>query len=454
MLGVMIGLIVTVIVGYLVIKKKKAQVVLVVGGLLMMAIAVLMGHPLLDAKKTTGFVWFDMFKYIENIMSTRTAALGLLIMAVGGYARYMDAIGASKVLVKLTIRPLSYLKSPYLVLSLSYLVGQVLNIFVPSAAGLSVLLMATIYPVLIRLGVSKLSAAAVIGTAACLDLGPASGNAVLAAKNSGLDVAIYFTNYQIPIALMAMLTIAILHFFVQKYFDKQEGHMAQPLDMSVNESDKEENLPPTVYSVLPIVPLVLILVFSKLCIPSVKMSVVTAMLISMAISMLFELVRIKDVQKVFASIQVFFDSMGKQFATVVTLIVAGETFAYGLTKIGAIEGLIHFAQEAGFGIIGMTVVMTLIITFAAIVMGSGNAPFFAFAALAPTVAAKMQIAPVLMLLPMQFAAGIARSVSPITAAIVAVAGIAEVSPVDMVKRTVIPMAGALVITLIGTFCLF
>lgn len=454
MLNISIGLIVTVVVGYLVVKKKKAQTVLVAGGLFLMAIAVIMGYPLLDAKKTTGFVWFDMFKYIENIMSTRTAELGLLIMAVGGYARYMDAIGASKVLVKLTIHPLSYLKSPYLVLSLSYIVGQFLNIFIPSAAGLSVLLMATIYPVLISVGISRLSAAAVIGTAACLDLGPASGNAVLAAKNSGLDVAAYFTNYQIPVAIIAVLTIAVLHFVVQKYFDKKEGHVAQPLEESMNKIDKNEDLPSVIYAFLPIIPLILILVFSKLCIPTVKMSVVTAMLISMTISMCFELIRIRDMQKVFASIQVFFDGMGKQFATVVTLVVAGETFAYGLTKIGTIEGLIHLAQEAGFGIIGMTIVMTLIIALAAIVMGSGNAPFFAFAALAPIVAAKMQVMPILMLLPMQLAAGIARSVSPITAAIVAVAGIAEVSPVDIVKRTAIPMAGALIVALIGTFCLF
>ncbi|WP_110953698.1 C4-dicarboxylate transporter DcuC [Anaerosinus massiliensis] len=453
MLGIIIGLIVTVVVGYLVVKKKKAQTVLVIGGLFLMAVAAMMGHPLLDAKKTTGFIIFDMFKYIENIMSTRTAALGLLIMAVGGYARYMDAIGASKVLVRLAIHPLSYFKSPYLVLALSYVLGQILHFFLPSAAGLSVLLMATMFPVLISLGVSRLSAAAVIGTTACLDLGPASGNSVLAAKNAGLEVATYFTNYQIPVAIPAILTVAILHFFVQKYFDKREGHLIKPLTVTANKAEDSEEIPPMIYACLPIIPLILILVFSDLCIPSIKMTVVTAMLISMAVSMVFEFVRTRDMQKVFGSIQVFFDGMGKQFATVVTLIVAGETFAYGLTKIGAIEGLIHLAQDAGFGIVGMTIVMSLIIMLSAIVMGSANAPFFAFAALAPIVAAKMQVMPVLMLLPMQLTAGIARSVSPITAAIVAVAGIAEVSSVDIVKRTAIPMAGAFIVMMISTFCL-
>ena len=38
-------------------------------------------------------------------------------MAVAGFARYMDHIGASKALVKLTITPLLALKAPYLVMA-------------------------------------------------------------------------------------------------------------------------------------------------------------------------------------------------------------------------------------------------------------------------------------------------------------------------------------------------
>ncbi|MEF1207017.1 hypothetical protein [Photobacterium damselae] len=44
------------------------------------------------------------------------------------------------------------------------------------------------------------------------------------------------------------------------------------------------------------------------------------------------------------------------------------------------------------------------------------------------------------------ASGIARSMSPITGAIVAVAGVAEVSPFELVKRTAIPMIGALIVS--------
>ena len=54
-----------------------------------------------------------------------------------------------------------------------------------------------------------------------------------------------------------------------------------------------------------------------------------------------------------------------------------------------------------------------------------------------------------MLLPMQFASSIARSVSPITAVIVAVSGVANVSPFEVVKRTAIPMAGAMLANIIA-----
>lgn len=445
MLEIFIALLVTVIVAAMIIKKVKAQTVLFAGGLVLMAAAVLLGHPLLDAKKSTGFVWFDLFKFIEDTFSTRAAGIGLMIMAVGGFAKYMEYIGASRVLVHLTARPLSLLKSPYLLLAAAYIAGQLLNIVIPSAAGLCVLLMATMYPVLVSLGVSRLSAAAVIATTPCLDLGPASGTAVFAAKTAGLDVADYFVGEQLPIAVVSMLSIAAAHFVVQRYFDRRDGTEAVAMVLA-DTRESEEELPPAVYAILPLVPICLVLVFSKLAVASIKMPVVTAMIISIALAMLFELVRTHDIKKVFGSLQVFFDGMGKIFATVVSLIVAGETFAFGLTKIGAIDTIISVSQSFGFGAAGITLVMTLIVAASAVIMGSGNAPFYSFGALVPDIAAKLSIVPAAMITPMQMASSIARSASPITAAVVAVAGVANVSPVDLVKRTAIPMLTALIVS--------
>lgn len=339
MLGTIIAIIVTIITGYLIVKKYKAQPVLLMSGIVLMACAVLIvGKPLLNAKQTTGFIWFDIFKYITTLFESRTAGLGMIIMAVAGFTRYMDKIGASKVLVKICIKPLDMFHAPYVVLGLGYIVGQILNIFIPSASGLGLLLMLTMYPILVSLGVSKAGATAMIATASCLDLGPGSGNATLAAKNAGMDVALYFANYQIPVAIGVMAVVAISHMFVQQYFDKKDGHIAKKIDLEHNDNGEEE--PNKLYALLPVLPLFLILIFSQLFIKSIKMDVVTAMIVSIIVSMIFEYIRKRDLKEVLKSMQIFFDGMGTQFAAVVTLIVAGEVFAKGLTSIGAIDTII------------------------------------------------------------------------------------------------------------------
>ncbi|KAB1479413.1 C4-dicarboxylate transporter DcuC [Veillonella seminalis] len=446
MLSLVVALLTTIVVAWLIIKRMKPQAVLFAGGIFLLAVAILMGYPVLDAKKSTGLSWFDIFKFIEDVFSNRAAGIGLMIMTVGGFAKYMDYIGASRSLVYIASKPLSMVKSPYVLLGISYIIGQLLNIVIPSAAGLCVLLMATMYPVLVNLGVSRLSAAAVVATTPCLDLGPASGSAVFAAKTAGLDVADYFVAKQIPIAVVTMVAIAVSHYFVQRYFDRKEGLEPQKLQAVSAHESETENLPPKIYALLPMIPIIFVLVFSKLGISSIKMSVVTAMIISIFIAMILEVIRTRRPMEVCKNIQVFFDGMGHLFATVVTLIVAGETFAYGLTKIGAIDMIIKGAQGSGFGAIGVTLIMTLIVAIAAVIMGSGNAPFYSFGALVPDIAKGLSMMPAAMITPMQMASSIARSASPITAAVVAVAGVADVSPVDLVKRTAIPMGIALVVS--------
>lgn len=453
MFSVIIALIVTIITGYFIMRKYKPQTVLFTAGIFLMILASLFGTgEILAIKKQTGFWLFDIFEYIKIIFQADAAGTGLIIMAVGGFAIYMDRIGASSAMVNICIKPLKKFNAPYVVLAISYIVGQALNIFIPSAAGLSILLMATLYPVLVELGVSKLSAAALVGTAACLDLGPASGATNMAAQVAGLDPMIYFVKYQLIVSIAVVMVISILHYIVQKYYDKKMGFIHGTAEKKKDMTEKET---PKIYAVLPLLPLIFLFVFSKLVINTISMNVITAMFIGITVSMIFELVNHKGKTKeVFKSIQIFFDGMGHQFASIVTLIIAGEIFAKGLTSIGVIDIIIESCKKSGFGAIPMTIVMVMIITICSIVMGSGNAPFYAFAALSPTVAAAFGIPTVLMVMPMQLGSGIARSISPITSVIVAVSDSAGLFPMDVVKRTAIPMIGGMIALLLGNFLLF
>lgn len=452
-MNIVISLIITFWVGFLIVKKYKPQPVLFIAGLVLMFTAVLLGFgAILPAKQSTGSVIFDAYEFIKQTMSSRAAGLGLNIMAVGGFARYMDHIGASKALVKLTIRPLLALRSPYLVLAGGWVLGMLLGLCINSASGLAMLLMVTMFPILVSLGVSRLSATAAIATTLCLDWSPSDTGTILSATTAGIDPVLYWTNYQVPIAAVVIPVVAVLHYVVQKWFDKRDNHVVQASELVAAETD--EKLPPLIYAILPALPLALILIFSSLWIDWIKMDIIKAMFIGVSIGMIFEYVRLRDGKKVLGDIQSFFDGLGLQMANVITLIVAGETFAKGLVTIGTIDAIIASAQTSGFGAAGMILVMIGIIAVSSVVMGSGNAPFFAFAALTPTVAAKMSVAPVVMLLPMHFAASAARAISPITAVIVVASGMGGVSPFDVVKRTAIPMVGALITIIAANFFFF
>ena len=421
-------------------------------GLVLMLTAVTFGFgKILSPKDATGLVLFDAFEFIKQTMSSRAAGLGLNIMAVGGFARYMSHIGASKALVKVAIKPLLFLRAPYLVMALAWIVGMLMGLCITSASGLAMLLMATLFPVLVGLGVSRLSATAVIATTLCFDWSPSDSGTILSAATAKIDPVLYWTTYQIPVVICGIVVVSVLHYVVQKWFDHREGHI---VEVTEYKAEKDDNPPPMMYAILPTIPLVLILIFSNLCISGIKMDIVKAMFIGLVIAMVFEYLRFWDAKKVFADIQSFFDGLGLQMANVVTLIVAGETFAKGHMIMGTIDAIITSAQDSGFGVVSMIIVMVAIISVSAIVMGSGNAPFFAFAGLTPEVASKVSIDPVLMLLPMHFAASISRNLSPISAIIIVASNMGGVSPLAVVKRTAIPMVGAMLVNVIATLILF
>lgn len=449
-MGVVISAIVTFWVGYLIYKKYKPQPVLFMGGMVMMYLAVILGYgQILGPKATTGSVFFDAFEFIRATLSSTAGKLGLNIMSVGAFAKYMDKIGASRALVRMTIKPLLALKSPYLVMSGTWIVGMLIGLCINSASGLAMLLMVTMFPILMGLGVSRLSATAAVATTLCFDWSPSDTGTILSAETAGVDPVFYWSHYQVPIVAVAFVVVGVLHYLTQKYMDKRDGHVVKPIEV---ESVKDEaDTAPAFYAILPVIPLALILSFSSLWITSIKMNIVMAMFIGLFIGVCCEFIRHRDGKKVFGDIQVFFDGLGLQMANVITLIVAGQTFAQGLISMGTISAMIDGSKGLGFGPMSMMLVMVAIIAGSAIVMGSGNAPFFAFAALTPAVAASTGLHPVLMLLPMHFAASIMRNCSPITAVIVVSSGMGGVSSFDLVKRTAIPMAGAMIVTIGMTF---
>ncbi len=448
-MSLIIALLGLVFAGRLILKNYNPQAVLFFTGIVLMAISIFTNNASFVAK-STGWIGFDIFEYISQVFSKQSGGLGLNIMLIGGFALFMSAIGASQVMVKVAAKPLMKLNSPYLMLALAFILGQALSLFISSATGLALLLMATLYPVLIRLGCSKAGVAAVLASTCAIEFGPASGNSILAAQTAGMDITAFFVGEQLPIVTVLIIAVALIHALTQRYFDKLDAKSNAEQDSLAHVDDAQSDAP-MFYLLLPMLPLFFMLTFSKLGIESIKVSLANAILLSIFIGLVCEFVRVKQAKPVFDKLQGIFNDMGKVFAAVVTLIVAGQTFSMGLKSIGAIDAMLEMASGAGLSAAIIILFMAILTFTISALMGSGNAAFFSFAPMVPQIAQKIGANAADMILPIQLSAGMGRTISPIAGVIIAVAGISGLSPFDIVRRTFIPMFIGWLLMLAMTF---
>ena len=94
--------------------------------------------------------------------------------------------------------------------------------------------------------------------------------------------------------------------------------------------------------------------------------------------------------------------------------------------------------------------MTLVI---GVVTGSGVAATFAVAPLLPPIAEAVGIPSASAIIPTCYAAGIARAVSPVSAALIIAAAMSNVSVIDLVKRNIIPSIVAFLMSILTSMFL-
>lgn len=439
---------------YSLLKKYNPQSVLLFGGIAMVLGAMLFNWEsslvaldFMRKGKTTGSSFFDLFFHLQQLFSYRLGGLGLTIMAIGGFAHILSESGASNELVYYTIKPVAKIKNPYLLIGLFYIVGAFLSLFITSAVGLGLLCMVTIYPILTGLGVSPLSAVGMIITTECMDMGVLSTNTLRASEVAGIDISTYFTDHQLIVFIPTVLVIAITHIFWQKYQDKKSNYVIA--EHKVSEGSLERKAP-GIYALLPLLPFVLILIFGRKD-SALRIGVPTAMFVSTFAVIFFELVVKRKFQAIVKVMEDYFAGMVKVFPAV-SLIVCAGFFADGLIAIGAVDILVNASVALGFGGTAITILMAFVIAFLSVLLGSGNAAFLSIIKLVPGIATKFGITSLTkMIVPLNLVAGIGRSMSPIAAVVIACCDIAQVSPFDAIKRSVVPMVAGFITILITSF---
>ena len=444
-MDLIIGLIAIVLVAYYIVKGYSATGVLMFSGLVLLFISVLMGHSILpEGVKSTGSTYFDILEYVKYLLGNRGGGLGLMIMVLCGFSVYMTHLGANDVVVKLVSKPLKNIRSPYILMVFAYFLACLMSFAVASATGLGVLLMATLFPVMVNVGISRGAAAAICASPISIILSPTSGDVVLSAEISKIPLGEFAFGTALPVSIFAILGIAVAHFFWQRYLDKKEGVQVERLN-----ADEIKTTAPNYYAILPLLPIIGVLIFDgKWGLPNLH--IVTVMVLCFIITAVVDFLRSFNAKQTFDNLVVAYRGMADAFAGVVMLLVAAGVFAQSLSTIGFITNLIDSAQSFGGSAFFMMLVLAVITILATMATGSGNAAFYAFAELIPKLATQMGVNPAFLTIPMLQASNLGRGLSPVSGVVVAVSGMGKISPFEVVKRMSVPMLVGFICVIIGT----
>ena len=436
----------SVIVAKLILKKYNAIFVFFTSGIVIMLVAYALTSTPILGKTTLGNPFLDVFGFLSNSFKTNLSNIGMIIMIVTGYAAYMKHIKASTKLAYLASNPLSKIKNKYLVLSGMYLVGMALKLVITSQAGLSVLLLATVFPVLMAIGISPITAASVLSLI-CIDYGPNDGSTIFMSGVLKMNVVDLFLQHQIAVAGSIIVVLAVLIPFYYKYMDNRDKSLGTYQAQEVTKLENPDV--PAYYALLPVIPLAI--VFADYFIPSTKIDVITANIMGMFITFVIEFARRNDRNEIPKDIVVILRAMADIFVSVVAIIISASAFAQGIKMLGGISIFAHYVATMDGASFIIMLALALITFLFAIIMGSGAAPLFAFGALTPEIAAKLGIPAVTLILPMEISSALGRACSPVCGAVIAVAGVAGIEPIQLVKRSAPMLTLAFIVNCVASY---
>lgn len=467
-------------VGYFIFKKVHAASAIFAVGVLLLMIAAATGRIEYSSAKfdPSGNAFYDELLIIESLFKSRYAGTGMAIMVLFGFVGYMRHIGADAKTVVALSKPLRRFHGSYWLVPLGFLVGTLLSLVVPSASALSLLLVATLMPALIAAGLSPLTVGAIIVTSSTIAPSPLEAGLIQGAALTDMTVTEFVFDNVAKSTIPALIVIAFTHMWWQRRCDIKDAAKKQaelsakagalPLDdatdapeLQESESDRRvreaveraEGLP-GFYAVLPLLPLVLIIVsaiLNRMDLISFEADILPVTVVSLMLTMIIEAIRLKNINYAVDSLKEFFAGLGEAAAGVVALIVAAAVLVEGITQMGVIEGLTNLAQKSSGAAVLMVIVFVAATALMALVTGSGVAPYFAFSEMVPGLAAETSIHAPQMLTSIWSASNLMRQGSPVNAAVIIVAGALNVNPIDLVRRTMVPMLAGTIASVIFAF---
>lgn len=393
------------------VKRYETRLVLCVSGLLMCIIS-------LD----------PMAAYNQFAKSMTTGNLIQSICSAMGFAFLVSYTKCDIHLVQLLTRPMKSLG--LFLIPCCTLLTAVINAAIPSAAGCAAAVGATLIPLMIRSGITPAGAgAAVLAGTYGSNFNPGGAHPVMISGMAGIEPMEFIIEnaftYTI-LSLVGALMITVVEVALRDH--KGSGDLGNIQTDTTGGISKVNIL----YAIAPMVPLV-ILLLGNTYVPAIKMGVAQAMLIGVTYTMIVTRINPQNAFKE------FFNGAGKGYGNVLGIIISAGVFAAGLREAGVVDALIEALKQANeYARVGGALGTWAM----AVLMGSGDAATFAFNEAVTPHASEFGMTISELGNTVMCAAQLGRTMSPIAGVVILLAGMSQVSPIDLVKRTAVPMITA------------
>ncbi|OAT26136.1 C4-dicarboxylate transporter DcuC [Proteus myxofaciens] len=402
----LIAVVVILITIYLLIKKYETRMVLIGSGLLLCILSL---TPL-DA--------FTAFS--ERMVSS---SLIQAICSSMGFAYVMKYTKCDMHLVHVLSKVLTRLG--FFLIPATVIVTYFINIAIPSAAGCAAAVGATLIPLLIaaRIHPAIAGGAVLCGTIGSM-LSPGMSHNAFVANMANMEVVDLIARHS-PYSLMAGGIAAVALAAVALV--KKEYKMTVTSTGDTSSSSSTEAVRPNyLYATAPFIPLLLLILPFFDTFSSFKLSVPAAMLIGTIYALIITLTSPSAITKE------FFKGMGNAYGDVLGIIIAAAVFAAGLKASGLIDAFISFLTHSPeFARWGGTLGPFLM----GIITGSGDAAAFAFNETVTPFASQFGYEIPDMGMAAALSGALGRTMSPLAGAAIVCAGLANINPMEIAKRT-------------------
>ena len=274
---------------------------------------------------------------------------------------------------------------------------------------------------------ASIAAAALVASVFPAFFNPGVSHDVFVAKLANMDVMdlIASVSVQVLVVVATLIVATTVICVVYKDYTRPDKN-GTPAEQKM-----ASNLPDKInlaYAIAPLVPIGLLLVCTLYF--DFKISVATAMLVGAIYALAVTRTNPADCTTK------FFEGMGSGYAKILGIIIAAGVFAAGLRAAGVIDLLVEFLQNSNEwakigGAFGPFIM--------GVMTGSGDAATFAFNEAVTPHAAALGMTISDLGNTVMCAAQLGRTTSPIAGVVILIAGMSRVSPIDLVKRTCVPM---------------